>query len=120
MDDHGTNVAAIIGSKTFGVAKNVNLNSIDLGGVTYGEWRATSASIIEAFLVVAAQPGRREKKVVNVSLGSRSPMPILTSAADALVGLGIVVVVAAGNSSEVVDECTSPADAKKVITVAST
>lgn len=110
---HGTHVAGTIGSTTYGVAKASNLIPVrvmDCNG-------AGSLSTVTAGLDWISRnvpPG--SKAVVNMSIGG-GISPTLDSMVDALVGRGITVVVAAGNSA--MDACEySPARATRALTVA--
>lgn len=112
---HGTHVAGLIGSKTYGVAKKANiyevkvLDSLGRGNVT---------DIIEGLEYVVSQCQDNKKKcVVNMSLGAPGTHSILDRAVSAVIDEGIVVVVAGGNSG--LNACWySPAKVKKAITVA--
>lgn len=110
---HGTHVAGIVGSATYGVAKKARLfevKTLDKQG------QGTLSGILGALEFVVTH--RRRAKVpgvVNLSLGAVKNS-ILNRAVDAAAATGMVVVVAAGNTNE--DACrTSPASAKGAITV---
>lgn len=110
---HGTHVAGIIGSKTYGVAKNVGIveiKALDISG-------AGSLSTIISALEFAVNHRLRNsvEGVVNLSLGAIKNN-VLNQAIEAAIETGLVVVVAAGNSN--IDAClTSPASANDAITV---
>lgn len=112
---HGTHVAGVVGSRTYGVAKNVDIIEVKgLKGAGMG-----SLSTIIAALDFAAEHRRKTRKpgVANLSLGSKRNS-ILNDAVEAAIDDGLVVVVAAGNSN--VDACSfSPASAEGAITVGS-
>lgn len=115
-EGHGTHVAATIGGTTYGVAKGVNLTPVrvlDCRGSG-----STSGVLAGLDWIARNVTANSTKAVVNMSLGgafSRS----LNDAVQNLVGKGIPVVVAAGNSSA--DACrTSPAAAPNAITVGAT
>ena len=110
---HGTHVAGTIGSTTYGVAKASNLVPVrvmDCNG-------AGSLSTVTAGLDwISRNVAPGTKAVVNMSIGG-GISPTLDSMVDALVGRGITVVVAAGNSA--MDACEySPARATRALTVA--
>lgn len=111
---HGTHVAGIVGSKTFGVAKKVNLievkalNSKGQGNLT------TVISAIE-FAVNHCKNSGRKGCVANLSLGSMRNS-VINQAVKAAHEAGLVVVAAAGNSN--INACwNSPASAPEAITV---
>ncbi|MFN2538830.1 MAG: S8 family serine peptidase [Mycobacteriales bacterium] len=108
---HGTHVAGIVGGTTYGVAKRVHLEAVrvmDCSG------QSTTGAVLAGIDWVrqhAVKPA-----VANVSLGGSFSM-VLNRAVDDLADSGVVVAVAAGNSSA--DACeSSPASAGHVLTVA--
>jgi subtilisin family serine protease len=108
---HGTHVAGTVGGKTYGVAKGVKLVAVrvlDCDG--YGTW----AGVIDGLNWVAKN--RVKPAVANLSLGGGSDDAV-DAAANNLVGKGVTVAVAAGNSDDDANNY-SPARAEKVITVA--
>lgn len=110
---HGTHVAGTIGGLTYGVAKQATLVSVrvlDCSGS--GSYDA----IINGINWVAQN--RVLPAVANMSIGGGYSQAV-NDAADNLVSSGVVVAIAAGNSSA--DACgTSPASAPSAITVGST
>jgi subtilisin family serine protease len=111
---HGTHVAGIIGGKTYGIAKKVNLVSVKvLSSTGEGSW----SEIIEGLDWIAGQKLKQPNApmVINISLsGARSTA--LNNAIEAVVNAGITVIVAAGNDSA--DSCLySPASAQGAIAV---
>ncbi|KAG0224264.1 Secreted subtilisin-like serine protease sub4 [Actinomortierella wolfii] len=119
---HGTFVAGVIGSHTFGVAKKVSL--IAVKGLNE-EGTSTLSQILSALdwtiKATARSPNRRN--IVNLSLGAGYSR-VLNTAVDALVRSGLFVVVAAGNGDAKnvgQDACNySPASATTSFTVGST
>ena len=113
---HGTHVAAIIGGKTYGVAKNVNLVALKV----FGADGTSRFSDIIAALEFVVQQKRNEPNVpmvINMSLGTKRKAILLNRAVDKATEAGIPVVVAAGNGG--INACRySPASASSAITVA--
>lgn len=110
---HGTHVAGIIGSRTFGVAKKVQM--IDLKALD-DNGSGSLISVLSAIEFAAKhREDRHRKGVINLSLGSLKN-GVLNAALEAAVSSGMVVVAAAGNFAS--DSCrTSPASAEGVISV---
>lgn len=110
---HGTHVAGIVGSRTYGVAKNAKLYEVK----TLDKTGQGSLSVILGAIEFAVN--HRKKALVpgvaNLSLGAIKNS-VLNRVIDAACDTGLVVVVAAGNLN--VDACyTLPASALKSITV---
>ncbi|KAG7663212.1 uncharacterized protein J8A68_003294 [[Candida] subhashii] len=110
---HGSHVAGLIGSKTYGVAKGVEiievkaLNSKGTGSLS------TILAAIEFAVNHRTQSGKQG--VVNLSLGSYKNQ-VLNLVIEEAVKTGLIVVVAAGNSNT--DAClASPASSPAAITV---
>lgn len=117
---HGTHCAGIIGSKTYGVAKNVELVAV---GVMNPLGSGTTSDIIKGveFVVndhrekVSANKKGFKGSTINMSIGGGAS-EALDLAVNAAVKAGIHVAVAAGN--EDADACgVSPARASGPITV---
>lgn len=110
---HGTHVAGTIGSATYGVAKSstlVPVRVMDCSGA------GSLSTVIAGLDWISRNVSPGSRAVVNMSIGG-GISPTLDSMVDALVGKGITVVVAAGNSA--MDACEySPARAARAITVA--
>lgn len=109
---HGTHVAGIIGSKTYGVAKNTTLVSVKVLNC-YGS--GSVWAVIQGIAWVIQQP--LQKKVINLSV-----IAALDGALNSIIKqateTGTVVVAAAGNSNS--DACNnSPSSASEAITVGS-
>lgn len=110
---HGTHVAGILGSKTYGVAKEVKLRSLRVLGC--------DGSGPMSNLVAAAQWLRthaQKPAVANMSVGGPKSAALNTAVTN-LSKSGVFVSVAAGNDGQ--DACkTSPASAGWVMTVGAT
>lgn len=110
---HGTHVSGIIGSRSYGVSKDVNIieiKALDKSG-------AGSLSTIIAAIEFAVNHRRLSGRpgVANLSLGA-TKNAVLNRAVNAAFETGLVIVVAAGNSN--LNACiTSPASASSAITV---
>lgn len=119
---HGTQVAGILGGKTYGVAKAVKLVAVrvlDCNG------EGTDAGIVKGLNWVIANHKAGVPAVANLSLGG-SKSAVLDAAIKATVKDGITVVVAAGNDGQVLlggvtgasDACNgSPARVPEALTV---
>lgn len=123
LHGHGTHVAGTIGSKTYGIAKNVDLSAIR---VMNPLGSGTISDIIKGveFAVKDHQEKVKSKKkgfkgsTVNMSIGG-GLSEALDQVANAAVNAGLHLAIAAGNDNE--DACGySPARATGPITVGST
>lgn len=107
---HGTHVAATIGGKTYGVAKQVSIVSLrilDCDGT------GSAAGLIDALDWVMQH--KTGPSVINFSLGGPANAA-LDDAVDAAIADGIPVATAAGNEAR--DACdTSPARVRNALTV---
>lgn len=111
---HGTHVAGIIGSKTYGVAKKTKLISVK---VLDNSGTGAISSIIAGIEWVGSH--LQEKNVINLSLGMNGVVESLNAAIRAITSKGVHVVVAAGNSA--LEACgTTPASEGSAIAVGST
>ncbi|KAK9459191.1 peptidase S8/S53 domain-containing protein [Lipomyces oligophaga] len=110
---HGTHVAGLIGSKTFGVAKKINLIAVKVLGATGG---GTLSNVIAGIEYAANQQmATKRPSVANLSLGAVYNA-ILNSAIKGATESGLAVVVAAGNSG--IPACAiSPASSRDALTV---
>lgn len=112
---HGTHVAGTIGGRTLGIAPGTELVGVKVfdanGG---GPWSGVLAAMD---WVVADAKGKNRvgRSVINMSLGGGKFQPI-DDAVTAAVDAGLTVVVAAGNTGEVVSG-VSPAGNPDAITV---
>ena len=107
---HGTHVAGTVGGKTWGVAKKVKLVSVrvlDCNG------SGTVSGAIAGLDWIAKN--NRGPAVANISLGA-AKNESLNQAVRSVIGVGVQVAMAAGNSD--VDACTlSPASTREAVTV---
>lgn len=115
---HGTHVAGIVGGKTYGVAKAVQLYSVRVFDCVGNTSTATIIKGIDWVTLHAKRPA-----VANMSFGTTVGIsPALDTATQKLSQSGIFVVVAAGNitvQSPDPDACTiSPAHITSLYTVA--
>lgn len=111
---HGTHVAGTAAGKTYGVAKSATIVAVrvlDCNGSGY------SSSVVAGInWAVASHPGG--PGVINLSLGGLANSAVDAAVADATAA-GLVVVVAAGNSSA--DACQySPSRAPSALTIGAT
>lgn len=110
---HGTHVAGLIGSATYGVAKNVNIVEVKALNSNGAGSLSTILSAID--FVVKHRIDSGMKGVANLSLGAYKNH-ILNKAIEHATKTGLIFVVAAGNSN--INACTtSPASSKYAITV---
>ena len=110
---HGTHVAGIIGGQTYGVAKGVLLYSVRVMGCT----GAGTVSTLMAGLDWVAN-NHITPAVANISMGG-SLSTTLDTAVNNLINLGVVTVIAAGNSNA--NACNySPMRVASAITVGAT
>lgn len=113
VNGHGTHVAGLIGSRTYGLSKGVNIIEVKALNVNGS---GTLSNIVLA-LEFAVNHRRESGKngVVNLSLGSVKNF-LLDNVISEAAKTGLVVVAAAGNSN--IDAClTSPASSVEAITV---
>lgn len=108
---HGTHVAGTVGSKTYGVAKSVNLVAVRLLDCNGS---GTNSGVIAGIDWVASNA--KKPAVANMSLGGGKSTAV-NNAITRLTNAGVSVAVAAGNENT--DACnSSPASAPSAITVA--
>jgi subtilisin family serine protease len=111
---HGSHVAGIIGGRTYGVAKQVNLVSMRIGACNGG---AQIYAMVEAIDWVIAN-GQRPA-VINISYTAAGSSPSIDTAVTSAYTNGVSVVAAAGNSSY--DACFfSPAGSPDAFTASAT
>ncbi|ELU17424.1 hypothetical protein CAPTEDRAFT_127412 [Capitella teleta] len=101
LNGHGTHVASLVGGKTNGVAKGVNIIAVkvfDMSG------QGSAVNIIEGIAWIAQdveskRKGRKKRRaVVNMSFGFTRAVNVVEGALTELIAGGTSVVVAAGNS----------------------
>lgn len=116
-DSHGTHVAGIIAAEKgngiggYGIAPNSDIVSIDVFNRSFFTSDYTIAEgILEAI--------RQDVDVMNMSLGSYYPSPIIKDAVQKAIDKGIVIVAAAGNDG--VNLASYPASYEGVISVGAT
>lgn len=113
LNGHGTHVAGIVGSKTYGVAKKVNLigiKALDHRG------HGSMSNILGAIEFAVNHRKRSNRQgVLNLSLGAATN-DLINAVINSATETGLVIVVAAGNLNS--DACkTLPASARLAITV---
>jgi len=110
---HGTRVAGVLGSETYGIAKNVSLHSVRIFDCEGG---SAASTIIAAMDWIAAN--HTKPAIANMSF-STSSSEAHTRALENLIDSGVSVFTGAGNDP--VDICNkAPASYPQVIVVAST
>ncbi|GAM91422.1 hypothetical protein ANO11243_094720 [Dothideomycetidae sp. 11243] len=114
---HGTHVAGIVGSNTFGVAKKCTLVAVKVFAAAEGTISEAMAGLDWSVNHILVRK-RMRSSVVNMSFGAPKHESF-NQAVDAAVASGITVVVSAGNSAADVGG-VSPASAKGAIAVAAT
>lgn len=98
---HGTHVAGIVGSRSYGVAKNVTLIAIKVLDCSGTGSTFTIIAGLNAVVNRATQTGKRS--VINLSLGGDKSAILDSVIQDIALYHNIVVVVAAGNDGD--DAC---------------
>src|SRR5207237_9437846 len=93
-EGHGTNVASIIGGKTYGVARNVKLYSVR---VLACDGSTLSSNVIAGVDWVTAN--HVKPAIANMSLGG-APSTALDDAVRHSIAAGVTYVVSAGNGDE--------------------
>lgn len=113
---HGTHTASLIGGKTYGVAKNVQLIPVRVLNCNNGN--SSSATLYPAFDWIISHHQAGVPAIVNMSVG----MPkseAFNEAVRRLIADGLIVVAAAGNQNR--DACLySPASERSAISVGAT
>jgi subtilisin family serine protease len=115
IEEHGTHVAGIIGSKTYGVAKKVNLVSIRI--LDYSGSGSYSDIISGLEWLYYNNTDLDNSKIINMSLGGPHSRT-LDIVIEKMYNKGYIVVSAAGNENQ--NACNvSPANSEYSITVGS-
>jgi subtilisin family serine protease len=117
LQGHGTHVAGIVGGRTYGVAKSTNLVAVK---VLNNAGSGTISNVIAGINYVIGKKVADPKTpmIINMSLGGGFNL-LVNGAVQVASAMGVVVVVAAGNSNK--DACNySPASAASAITVGAT
>ncbi|KAG0654562.1 serine protease [Maudiozyma exigua] len=122
LNGHGTHCAGIIGSKTYGVSKNVHLIAVKVldssGNGEISDVLKGIEFVVNDHEEQMSQNKKLKGSVVNMSMGAGKSYA-LTKMVNEAVKKGIHFVVAAGNESD--DACYgSPADAEEAISVGAT
>ncbi|ODV98008.1 hypothetical protein PACTADRAFT_500 [Pachysolen tannophilus NRRL Y-2460] len=111
---HGTAVAGVIGSETFGIAKKANL--IDYKVVNKKGYTHVSTILKALNSAVLEIEETKRPSVIVLALGMSQKTHLLNHAIEAVVERGIAVVTGAGNSNQNACELT-PASVNGVLTV---
>lgn len=115
---HGTHVAGIVGSKTYGVAKKASIIAVKTLDDTGSGYTADVIAAIQWSVSDAQNNGRVRKSVINMSLAGPTSQALI-DAVNAAAAAGVFVACAAGNSNSAVKQF-SPANARDACTVAAT
>jgi large repetitive protein len=106
---HGTHVAGVIGSKTYGVAKGVTLKAVRvLDACNTGDVASVLAGIDA---MIADHLASGAPSVANMSLSANVRIQSVLDAVDAAVASGITLTVAAGNGEQISPVDRVPSDA---------
>ncbi|KAL7794470.1 subtilisin-like protein [Trichoderma ceciliae] len=114
INGHGTHVAGIIGSKSFGVAKRAEL----IGVKVFLNRESLISTILDGYQWAVndiRSKSRQSRSVINMSLGGNRSRA-LNRAVESAFAMGILTVVAAGND-QLPARSASPASAPNAFTV---
>lgn len=110
---HGTAVAGVIGSETFGVAKKCNIVDIKVADQTQ---KARLSAVIQALDFAVTQSKETQRPTVIVLAMTTSSNKLLDNAVKAAVDEGLAVIVSAGNGAGLA--CSrSPSAAEEALSV---
>ncbi|ODQ82477.1 hypothetical protein BABINDRAFT_31173 [Babjeviella inositovora NRRL Y-12698] len=113
FNGHGTHVAGIIGSKTYGVAKDITI--VDVKALDFRGSGSLSGVVGALEYAVNHRLTHGNRGVANLSLGA-ARNSVLNLAIKAAYESGLVIIAAAGNSN--IDACiTSPGGLSHALTV---
>ena len=108
---HGTHVAGIVGSTTWGVAKGASLHGVRVMGCDGNGQMSTLLAAVNWVTANAIKPA-----VANISLTAAGSSPSIETAINNSIASGVTYTIAAGNSAA--DACGyTPARAANAITV---
>ncbi|KAM3459527.1 hypothetical protein NHJ6243_006809 [Beauveria neobassiana] len=106
---HGTHVAGIIASKTYGVAKKAHIIAVKVPDRSGTMTSSNLLSAIHRSVKDILDKGRVGKAVINLSLGGSCQQKSISQAITRAVANGITVVQAAGNNGkDAKDHCLAP------------
>ncbi|TEA10668.1 Alkaline protease 1 [Colletotrichum sidae] len=121
LNGHGTHVAGIVGSQTYGVVKKATIVDVK---VMNQHGSGNVLTVLDGFKWaienITNTPERKNKSIISMSLGFYASTQ--TSALDSAINaayddLGVVTIVSAGNGNEEASR-KSPARAERAVTVA--
>lgn len=114
---HGTGVASMVGGKSVGVAKHVNLVSVKVTTVAQAEGIIPYENIVAGMdFIMKEKLKNQNKPMIAVMAIVNPPTPLMDIAAARLVESGVPLVLGAGNEYE--DACVqSPQRVKTAFTV---
>lgn len=114
--EHGTFVSSIIGSKSYGVAKEANLHSVQVARPDGTIMLSTTIAGIKYIISERKKANNTRKCVVNISLGVPYSLTLNTLMESLVLGADCVVISAAGNGHN--SSCgMSPSSSPLVISV---
>ncbi|PHH83194.1 hypothetical protein CDD82_3119 [Ophiocordyceps australis] len=115
---HGTHVAGIIASKTYGVAKKASIISVKVFNENGRTYKSDSIQAFHWAVTDILQKGRATRAVINISSGGRRSEAQNMAIDRAFEESGIITVTSSGNDGKPAHE-QSPASSSQAITVGS-